>query len=121
MIAKGITSILHEKQGGYSPNKIAINACANKANYQGANIINGVEVTGFKRGSNSKAVTGVETNLGTIECEQVVVAVGPWVYKFWDMLELPKKISIKYNGETKDNQNMWKYWFLQPMMEKCLH
>ena len=29
------------------------------------------------------------------------------------MLELPKKISIKYNGETKDNQNMWKYWFLQ--------
>ena len=111
--AKGITSILHEKQGGYSPNKIAINACANKANYQGANIINGVEVTGFKRGSNSKAVTGVETNLGTIECEQVVVAVGPWVYKFWDMLELPKKISIKYNGETKDNQNMWKYWFLQ--------
>ena len=29
--AKGITSILHEKQGGYSPNKIAINACGNKA------------------------------------------------------------------------------------------
>ena len=30
--AKGITSILHEKQGGYSFNKIAINACSkNKA------------------------------------------------------------------------------------------
>ena len=28
--AKGITSILHEKQGGYSPNKIAINACGKK-------------------------------------------------------------------------------------------
>ena len=110
--AKGITSILHEKQGGYSPNKIAINACGNKAKKEGANVITGVEVTGFKRGSNSKAVTGVETNLGTIECEQVVVAVGPWIYKIWEMLELPQKISVKY-GETKKNQNMWKYWFLQ--------
>ena len=106
--AKGITSILHEKQGGYSPNKIAINACGNKAKKEGANVITGVEVTGFKRGSNSKAVTGVETSLGTIECEQVVVAVGPWIYKIWEMLELPQKISVKY-GETKKNQNMWKY------------
>ena len=111
--APGITSILHEKQGGYSPNKIAISACGNKAKNEGANIITGVEVTGFKRGSNSKAVTGVETTLGTIECEQVIVAVGPWIYKIWEMLELPQKISIKYNGEKKDNQNMWKYWFLQ--------
>ena len=111
--AKGITSILHEKQGGYSPNKIAINACGDKAKNEGANVITGVEVTGFKRGSNSKAVTGVETNKGTIECEQVIVAVGPWIYKIWEMLELPQKISIKYNGETKNNQNMWKYWFLQ--------
>ena len=31
----------------------------------------------------------------TIDCEQVVVAVGPWVKTIWDMLELPKKISIK--------------------------
>ena len=43
----------------------------------------GVEVTGFKRGSNSKAVTGVETNKGTIECEQVVVGAGPWIYKIF--------------------------------------
>ena len=48
--APGITSILHEKQGGYSPNKIAIGACGNKAKKEGANIITGVEVTGFKRG-----------------------------------------------------------------------
>ena len=111
--AKGITSILHEKQGGYSPNKIAINACGKKAKNEGANVITGVEVTGFKRGSNSKAVTGVETNKGIIECEQVVVAVGPWIYKIWEMLELPQKISIKYNGQIKNDQNMWKYWFLQ--------
>ena len=39
------------------------------------NVIKGVEVTGFKRGSNSKAVTGVETNKGTIECEQVIANI----------------------------------------------
>ena len=50
----------------------------------------GVKVTGFKRGSNSKAVTGVETDKGTIECEQVVIGAGPWARDFWNMLELPK-------------------------------
>jgi glycine/D-amino acid oxidase-like deaminating enzyme len=55
----------------------------------------GVTVNGFKRGSNSKAVTGVETEQGTIECEQVVVGAGPWARDFWNMLELPKTANIK--------------------------
>ena len=46
----------------------------------------GVKVTGFKRGSNSKAVTGVETDKGTIDCEQVVIGAGPWARDFWNML-----------------------------------
>ena len=61
----------------------------------GVNIVKGVKVTGFKRGSNSKAVTGVETDKGIIECEQVVVGAGPWVRDFWNMLELPKVANIK--------------------------
>ena len=56
----------------------------------------GVKVTGFKRGSNSQAVTGVETDKGTIECEQVVIGAGPWARDFWNMLELPKTANIKY-------------------------
>ena len=64
---------------------------ADKAESFGVKIITGTEVTGFKRGSNSKAVTGVETSKGTIDCEQVVVGVGPWVKTFWDMLESTKK------------------------------
>mgnify|MGYP006240118277 CR=1 FL=1 len=55
----------------------------------------GVKVTGFKRGSNSKAVTGVETDKGTIDCEQVVIGAGPWARDFWNMLELPKTANIK--------------------------
>ena len=111
--AQGITSVLHEKKGGYANNSAAIYGMADKAEALGVNIITGTEVTGFKRGSNSKAVTGVETTKGTIDCEQVVVGAGPWVKTFWDKLELPNKISIKdAKGEMHNNLPMWKYWFL---------
>jgi glycine/D-amino acid oxidase-like deaminating enzyme len=111
--AKGITSVLHEKRGGYANNSAAIYGLADKAEALGVKIITGTEVTGFKRGSNSKAVTGVKTSKGTIDCEQVVVGAGPWVKTFWDMLDLPKKISIKdKNGVLHKDRPMWIYWFL---------
>ncbi|MDC0940249.1 FAD-dependent oxidoreductase, partial [Candidatus Pelagibacter sp.] len=74
--ATGITSVLHEKKGGYAFNKDSIKALESKSVTNGVNIVKGVKVTGFKRGSNSKAVTGVETDKGIIECEQVVVGAG---------------------------------------------
>ena len=111
--AQGITSVLHEKKGGYANNSAAIYGMADKAEALGVNIITGTEVTGFKKGSNSKAVTGVETTKGTIDCEQVVVGAGPWVKTFWDKLELPNKISITdEKGKRHENFPMWKYWFL---------
>ena len=111
--AKEITSVLHEKKGGYAFNKDSIKGIAKKAEANGSKIITGVKVTGFKRGSNSKAITGVETDKGTIDCEQVVVGVGPWVRDIWNMLELPQTVNIKNgNGESKEVP-MWKYWVLQ--------
>jgi len=111
--AKGITSVLHEKRGGYANNSAAIYGLADKAEAAGVKIITGTEVKGFKRGSNSKAVTGVETSKGRIDCEQVVVGAGPWVKTFWDMLDLPNKISIKdKNGTLHKDNPMWIYWFL---------
>ena len=85
--AKGITSILHEKRGGYANNTASIYGLANKAESFGVRILTGTKVTGFKRGSNSKAVTGVVTSKGTIDCEQVIVGVGPWIKGLWDKLE----------------------------------
>ena len=79
--AKGITSVLHEKKGGYANNTASIYGLADKAESLGVRIITGTEVTGFKRDNNSNAVTGVVTSKGTIECEQVIVAVGPWIKK----------------------------------------
>jgi len=111
--AKEITSVLHEKRGGYAFNKDSIKGIAKKAEANGTKIVTGVKVTGFKRGSNSKAITGVITDKGPIHCEQLVVAVGPWVRDIWSMLELPQTVNIKNgNGETIEVP-MWKYWFLQ--------
>ncbi len=72
----------------------------------------GLEVTGFvlKGG----AVASVETNRGRIETDHVIVGCGPWVKTIWDMLDLPKKISIKgRDGTLHHDIPMWKYWCLQ--------
>jgi len=111
--AKEITSVLHEKRGGYAFNKDSIKAIAQKAEVNGSKIITGVKVIGFKRGSNSKAVTGVTTDKGTIDCEQVVVAVGPWARDVWSMLELPEATEIKGKDGKMHEVPMWKYWMLQ--------
>ena len=111
--AQGITSVLHEKRGGYANNSAAIYGLANKAEAAGVKIITGTEVKGFKRGSNSNAITGVETNQGNIDCEQVVIGAGPWVRDFWNMLELPKTTDVKGKDGKVHQVDMWTYWFLQ--------
>ena len=72
-----------------------MNGLAAKAEAEGVRILSGVEVKGFEFGSNSGAVTALNTNQGRIACETVVVGVGPWVNKIWNMLELPKAITVK--------------------------
>jgi glycine/D-amino acid oxidase-like deaminating enzyme len=112
--AQNITSVLHEKRGGYANNTASLYGLANKAEAEGVRIATGVEVLGFEYGSNSGAVTGVETDKGVIACETVVVGVGPWVNKVWDMLELPKAITIKgSDGTLHENVPMWKFWCLE--------
>ena len=110
--AKGTTSVLHEKKGGYANNTSSIYGLATKAEAEGVRILTGTTVKGFQYGSNSKAVTGVETDKGLIKCDQVIVGAGPWVKSFWDMLDLPKEVSIKSNGTIHSNIPMWQYWFL---------
>ncbi|MEE9291880.1 MAG: FAD-binding oxidoreductase, partial [Acidobacteriota bacterium] len=91
--ARGITSVLHEKRGGYARNAASMYGLATKAQNEGVRIATGIEVTGFvlKGG----AVASVETNRGRIETDHVIVGCGPWVKTIWDMLDLPKKISIR--------------------------
>jgi methylglutamate dehydrogenase subunit A len=112
--ARGITSVLHEKKGGYANNTRSIHGLAGKAAAEGVRILSGVKVTGFERGGNSGAVTGVITDRGTIGCEQVVVGVGPWIKQIWDMLELPETVTVKgADGRLHEDIPMWTYWSLQ--------
>ena len=110
--AKGITSVLHEKKGGYANNTKAMYGLATKAEAEGVRIITGVTVTGFTQAGG--AITAVETNKGNIECGQVVIGAGPWAKTFWDMLELPKTVEIKgADGAMHTDIPTWVFWSLQ--------
>ena len=87
--AAGVDSVLHEKRGGFANNIASVRGLAAKAEALGVKIISGATVTGFARESGSPAVQAVVTDKGTIECEQVIVAAGPWVRTFWDLLICP--------------------------------
>ncbi len=112
--AKGITSVLHEKKGGYANNTASVYGLAGKAEAEGVRILTGVEVQGFEFGGNSQAVTALVTDRGRIGCDFVVVGAGPWVNRIWNMLQLPRTVSIKGgDGTMHDGVRMWKYWCLE--------
>ena len=113
--AQNITSVLHEKKGGYANNMRSVEGLAKLARNEGVRIETGVKVIGFERANGaSSAVTAVITDQGRIKCDQVIVGVGPWVKQIWDMLELPSEISIKgRDGKMYDGRQMWTFWSLQ--------
>jgi methylglutamate dehydrogenase subunit A len=110
--AKGITSVLHEKKGGYANNQASMKGLAAKAQNEGVRILSGVRVEGF--GYSGNAISAVLTEQGTIHTDHVVVGVGPWIKSIWEMLDLPKFVSIKgRDGKMHDHIPMWTYWCLQ--------
>ena len=85
---------------------------ADKARAAGAEIAEGVEVTGFAR-DDSGAVTAVQTSAGEIAVEQVVIAVGPWIAGLWRMLGLPDRLDVHQpDGKVAADRPMWTYWYL---------
>ena len=112
--AKNITSVLHEKRGGYSNNTKAMYGLSAKVEKLGVRIISGIEVKGFVTDSASNTVSTVVTDKGDITCEQIVIGAGPWVRDFWSMLDLPKHITVQdLDGEIHKDVDMWRYWQLE--------
>jgi glycine/D-amino acid oxidase-like deaminating enzyme len=106
--APGLEVCLHERAGGFAFNRESMLGLAGLAREAGAEIVEGVEVTGFER-DGAGAVDAVETTAGRIEVTgHVVVAVGPWITALWQMLELPARVRV--GSEERD---MWTYWYLQ--------
>ena len=110
--APGITAVLHEKRGGYAHNLASLKGLAGKAEAEGVRIRTGVRVTGFD--VDGGAVTAVQTDQGAIRCEEVVIAVGPWIRDLWVMLDLPERIPVTGpDGTVHPDRPMWTYWALQ--------
>jgi sarcosine oxidase subunit beta len=65
----------HAKDGLADPNSIVM-GYIDSAKRLGVKAMTGVEVTGFRLKDNR--VAAVETNAGTINCDQVINAAGPW-------------------------------------------
>ena len=112
--ARGITSVLHEKRGGYANNTRLLYGLAGRVEAEGVRIMTGVTVTGFNSDHSSRAIKEVVTDHGNIACDQLIVAPGPWARLLWNMLELPETVDIKSgNGEIHTDVPMWVYWSLQ--------
>ena len=107
--AKGITSVLHEKKGGYANNTASMYGLAAKAEAEGVRILTGVEVQGFEFGSNSRRRHRASyTDQGRIACDQSSSASARGSTQIWDMLDLPKAITIKgRDGKMHDGVPMW--------------
>ncbi len=111
--AEGLTVCLHESAGGFAFNRESMHGLAAKARTAGAEIAEGVEVTGFTT-DGSGSVRAVETSAGAIEVEQVVIAVGPWITSLWEMLGLPDRLDVRRpDGSVDRDLPMWTYWYLQ--------
>ncbi|GLZ49621.1 hypothetical protein Acsp06_58060 [Actinomycetospora sp. NBRC 106375] len=110
--APGVSVILHEKRGGYANNVASLRGLADKVRAAGATILTGVTVTGLRL--TGDRVDAVETDAGTIACEHLVAAVGPWIRDLWSMLGMPSTITVRTpeGGEVPDAP-MWTYWALQ--------
>ena len=110
--APGSTVILHEHNGGYASNMRSLRGLAAKAEAEGVRIVTGARVTGLR--ADGGAVAAVQTDQGDVECDQVVIAAGPWIRDLWAMLELPGQISVTdASGGVHPGRPMWTYWALQ--------
>ncbi len=109
--AKGITVVLHEKRGGYAENMPSMLGLRAKSESLGVRLLSPVRVTGLDVAGG--AVTAVETDKGTIACEHVVVAAGPWVRDFWHMLDLPGTTEILGRDGQMYERPTWTYLCLQ--------
>jgi glycine/D-amino acid oxidase-like deaminating enzyme len=110
--APGISVVLHEKRGGYAHNVASMKGLAAKAEAEGVTIRTGVRVTDLR--IDGGAVTAVQTDQGEVRCDELVVAVGPWIRDVWSMLDLPATIPVTGpDGTVHPDRPMWTYWALQ--------
>ena len=93
--ARGSTALLHEQRSGWADPASTLAALEGMARAVGVTIREGVEVTGFDV-DGSRSVTALRTTVGSIRCELVVLAPGPWARDLLATLNGPETIDFHY-------------------------
>jgi glycine/D-amino acid oxidase-like deaminating enzyme len=106
----GIDVVLHEKISGYAGTRQAIAGLAQKCADHGVRIFSGVEVLGYDKSDGR--VSKLRTNQGEIKVDCVVLGLGAWTPKHWEMLGRPAMIEARYPDGTAVTKDMWTYWRL---------
>ena len=102
---------LHERVSGYAGTRQAVRGLAQKCADHGVRIAGGVEVTGYNIVGGQ--VKGVHTNQGDINCDLVILGLGAWTAKHWQMLGREMRVDCRYpDGSTLSDKDMWTYWRL---------
>jgi methylglutamate dehydrogenase subunit A len=89
---KSVTAVLHEKQSGWADPIATLANLAGMARSLGVRIVESAEVQGFELEGGS--VRRVQTSLGEIGCDVLVLAPGPWARDLWRLLDLPDEIEV---------------------------
>jgi methylglutamate dehydrogenase subunit A len=79
-----VEALLHERRSGWADASQTVRRLAERARGAGAEIREGVEVTGFDRSDGG--VEAVLTDAGQVECGTLVLAPGPWAARLLAML-----------------------------------
>ena len=93
--APGSTALLHERRSGWADPTSTLDALRGMATAAGVTIREAVEVTGFRL-DGAAAVEAVATDRGTIECDAVVLAPGPWARDLLRMLDLGDALEFHF-------------------------
>ena len=107
-----IDVVIHEKLSGYAGTGQAVEGLAQLCERHGVNLVSGVEVTGYD--IQGGEVRAVETSAGTITADVVILCMGAWIPRHWEMLGQPMTLDVGYqDGSTVEGKDMWTYWRLE--------
>jgi methylglutamate dehydrogenase subunit A len=99
-----VAALLHERRGGWADPMRTVRHLADRARTAGAEISEGVEVTGVELAESG--VAALETTAGRLECEHVLFAPGPWAARIWELLGLRPEVTVA--GEPEPLVSYWK-------------